>query len=80
MSRSNVKGQGHQGQKNALSAPVTPRQHTNGKQRASAADGTISSLPGVTLGACVRCMFGKTSLAIVSYKFSPRPVDDCYSA
>jgi len=32
---------------------------------AAAADGTIPSLPGVISGACVRFMFGKTSLALV---------------
>ena len=36
------------------------------KQRAAATHGTIPSLPGVISGACVRCMFGKNSLALVS--------------
>jgi len=36
-----------------------------GKQRAAAVDGTIAPLLGVISGACVRRMFGKTSLALV---------------
>ena len=55
--------------KNALSAVVTPGSVrmvcARCKQRAAAADGTILYLPGVISGACVRCMFGKTSLALV---------------
>jgi len=39
------------------------------KQRAAAADGTIASLLGVIVGVCVRCMFGKTSLALVCINF-----------
>jgi len=50
MSRSTVKGQGHQGQNNALSAAVTPRQRTNGMRslqtECTAVDGTIAPLPG----------------------------------
>ena len=33
------------------------------------ADGTIPSLPGVISAACVRSLFGKTSLALVRNKF-----------
>jgi len=60
---SKTKGQGHQ-RKNALSAAV--RMACAGcKQRAAAADGTIASLPGVISGACVPCMFAKTSVVLV---------------
>jgi len=55
--------------KKKLSTPVTSGSVqmvcTRYKQHASAADGTIPSLPGVISGACVRFMFGKTSLAPV---------------
>jgi len=57
-----VKGQGHQGQKNAPSTPGSIQMVcTRCKQRAAAADGTIPSLPEGDFGACMRFMFGKTS-------------------
>jgi len=68
MSSSRVKDQGYQGQK-VLCTPITPGSvrmvRARCKQRHSTADGTIPSLPGVILAACVRFMFGKTSLAVV---------------
>ena len=56
--------------KNALSAPVTPSSVrmicARCKLHAAAADGTIATLlGGVISSACVRCMFGNTSLALV---------------
>jgi len=67
MSRSNVK---ITGDKNALSTLVTPQQrirmvYARCKQCAGAADGTIVSLARVISGASLRCVFGKTSLALV---------------
>jgi len=38
-------------------------------QRHAAADGTIPTLPGVILAACVRFMCGKTSSALVLVHF-----------
>jgi len=56
------------GIKNALSAGVTASSIqmvcARCKQRAAAVNGTTPSLPGVIPGACVRHMFGKTSLAL----------------
>jgi len=67
-------GQGHQGQKTWLALPSPPGSVrmvcTRSRQREAAADGTIPSLRGVILGACVRCMFGKKSLSLVSSIFS----------
>jgi len=55
------------GTKSTLSTPVTSRMvYACCKQRAATVDGTISSLLGVISGACVRCMFDKTSLTLVS--------------
>jgi len=66
MSRSEVKGQGHQGQKNALSAPVTPAAYESYALAANSVQQqqTASFRPSqgaVISAACVRCMFGKTS-------------------
>jgi len=50
-----------------------PQQHTNGtrcKQHHAAADRTIPLLWGVILADCVHHVFGKTSLALVLFKFS----------
>jgi len=64
-----VKGQGHQGQKRDFHSRH-PRQQRNGtrllQMTSRSGDGTIPSLPGgVISAACVRCMVGKTSLALV---------------
>jgi len=57
------------GTKDAPCTPITPGSIRMVcaccKQRHAAADGTIPSLPGVTLEACIWFMFGKTSLALV---------------
>jgi len=63
--------------KNALGAAVTPRQRMNGIRSlqtayTAAVDATIRSLTGVISGACVRCMFRKTSLALVLVLFRYR--------
>ena len=63
MSRSEVKGQGYQGQKThcALPSAGSVRMVCAGcKRRQAAADGTIPSLPGVISGACVWFVFGKS--------------------
>jgi len=53
-----VKGQGHQGQKTRLAMP-TPRVRTNGMRWLSVAAMVFS-------GACMRCVFGESFLALLS--------------
>jgi len=58
------------GTKNALCTPITPpgsnvMERARCKERHAVADGTIPSMPGVILAACLRFLFGKTSLALV---------------
>jgi len=69
MSRSKVKGQGHQRQRTraALSSPPAATEWNTlaVNDVTAAADGTIPLLPGVISAACVRFMFGKTSSALV---------------
>jgi len=67
----NVKGQGHQGQKNALSAAANPPSAyewyaiaANSVQQERT--GPFRGCQGVFSGACVRCMSAESSLALVS--------------
>jgi len=78
MSTSTVKGQGHQGQKERI---VYSHHHSSGsvqmerarcKQHHAPAEGTIPSLPSVISAACVRPMFGKPSLALVTFELNDR--------
>jgi len=84
MSRSKVKGQGHNGQ--IFSAF---QMHCNALAADNvAADGTIPSLPGVIrvhrqrgrsvvyVATCMRFMFGKTSLALVIISYWAKKVTD----
>ena len=68
ISRTKDKVQGHQGQ-NALCTAITPRQRRNGIRLLQIMSCTCRShnsvAAGVISAACVRSMFGKTSLALV---------------
>jgi len=69
MSGSLVKGQGHQGQKTRYALPSPPAATEWNALPANDAKhqqmGPFSRCLGVISAACVRCMFGKTSLAVV---------------
>jgi len=71
----NVKVRGHGHKKNALCTPITlpsppppgsdEMERARCKERHAAAHGTVASLLGVISAACLRSMFGRTSLALV---------------
>jgi len=66
MSRSTVKGQGHQGQKNALCTPAACERYALAANNVTQQrTGPFRRCRGVISAACVRFMFGKTSLALV---------------
>jgi len=75
MSRSNVKGQGHQGQKMRYALPSPPAAtEWNALTENSVTHqqtGPFRRCRAVISAACVRPMFGKTSLAQVLFFFLP---------